>query len=46
MKICENSNITIISFNINSILCSAILFTIKYNEDEIYEMLYYAGVSI
>ena len=48
-KFCQMSNIILTPFNIHRILFCAILTSIKYNEDQIYEFKYYAkiaGISI
>ena len=48
-KFCQISNIILTPFNVHRILFCAILTSIKYNEDQIYEFKYYAkiaGISI
>ena len=48
-KFCQMSNIILTPFNVHRILFCAILTSIKYNEDQIYEFKYYAkiaGISI
>jgi len=44
-RLCEISNIQLTMFNIHRILFTAILLAIKYNEDNIYNLDFYAKIA-
>ena len=44
-RICNKANITLTYYNIHRILFSAILLSIKYNEDSFYDNKYYAQIA-
>ena len=44
-RLCNKANITLTYYNIHRILFSAILLSIKYNEDNIYDNNYYALIA-
>ncbi len=48
-KLCHTANVTLTYYNIHRILFTAVLISIKYNEDSFYDNKYYseiAGVKI
>ena len=44
-RLCNKANITLTYYNIHRILFSAILLSIKYNEDNFYDNKYYAQIA-
>ena len=44
-RLCNKANITLTYYNIHRILFSAILLSIKYNEDSFYDNKYYAQIA-
>ena len=44
-RICENSNLNLTYFNIHRILFTAVLMSIKYNEDNFYDNKFYAEIA-
>lgn len=44
-RLCQKSNVTLTCYNIHRILFSAILASIKYNEDSYYDNKYYSEIA-